>query len=153
MYLYYFLTTIFYTSREAKEAMISQVQDLKKSGLAKVTGENVELISLHLTAICRKLEAIRALHDDMVDDILMGLSICSYKPSGKLFDTLLQNSKLDNLKVMEGITATSTSLDKIEAILAKACEQYNKFCQGKLWNVHGKGIWPRCPSCKSVLEL
>lgn len=139
IYLYYLLNSLFSTSRETKEAMLEQIQYFRKTGLSKVVGENVELTSLNLSSLCKKLNAIGALHEDAIDDILTGFTICSYKPFGELFNTLLQNSKLDNLTVLEGITPSSTVLDIIEAILKKARLQYNKHCLGKLWLVHGKG--------------
>jgi hypothetical protein len=72
-YLYFMLHCCFTMTREVKKAIIDYLSFWKSKGLAKVPGENMALSELQLLRSCKRLAAVRALHKEVVINILEGL--------------------------------------------------------------------------------
>ena len=118
--------------REVKEAMITFLDIFKKKGIALYMGENVLVISEELLGVCRQLDAINALHEENVMDILTGLTIIGNFCFHDMFRHLKQGAEFDLLP-LPLVTIESSLIEKIEAILDKAIKPYNKLCVACLW--------------------
>jgi hypothetical protein len=132
IYLYYTLCEMFEMSREVKEAMLSFIEFFKKKGVARYTGENVLVVQEELLGVCRRLDAVGALTDEHVMDILTGLGICGNIRFRKKYEHLKQGAEF-NLLPLEGVTTYSSPLEKIEAILDNAAMTYSSYCLANQW--------------------
>eukprot|EP00956_Cyclotella_meneghiniana_P028265 scaffold65213_cov39-Cyclotella_meneghiniana.AAC.4 len=112
--------------------MISFIEFFKRKGVARYTGENVLVVQEELLGVCRRLDAVGALTDEHVMDILTGLSICGNSRFRKKYEHLKQGAEF-NLLPLEGVTMYSSPLDKIEAILDNAATTYSSFCLANQW--------------------
>ena len=101
--------------------------------MARYTGENVIVASEEVLGVCKRLNSVRALQEDHVLDILMGLSVCSNSRFRATFEHLKQSAELDNLTVLKSIDPLSSPMDKIEAILEKAVDMYDNLSMAQLW--------------------
>ncbi len=66
-------------------------------------------------------------------DILTGLLICDNSVFRSMFEHLKQNADLYYLEVLHTIGPNDTTFKKIEAILDKAANVYNKLFTAKVW--------------------
>ena len=140
IYLYYTLTSMFTMSRDIKQAMLNYLDYFKNQGLAKVVrNENVLQAEAEIVGVCKRLDAAGALHEDVIIDILTGLSITSVSDFRKMFDTMLQNAKFGNYALLPGVTTMSTTMEIIEAIFGLATDYYDKMNHSNKWNVANKG--------------
>jgi len=140
IYLYYTLTSMFTMSRDIKQAMLNYLDYFKNQGLAKVVrNENVLQAEAEIVGVCKRLDAAGALHEDVIIDILTGLSITSVSDFRKMFDTMLQNAKFGNYSLLPGVTNMSTTMEIIEAIFSQATDYYDKMNHSNKWNVANKG--------------
>eukprot|EP00956_Cyclotella_meneghiniana_P009509 scaffold13164_cov56-Cyclotella_meneghiniana.AAC.1 len=131
VYLYYTLCEMFEMSREVKEAMISFIDFFKKKGVARYTGENILVVQEELLGVCRRLDAVGALTEEHVMDILTGLSICGNIRFRKKYEHLKQGAEF-NLFPLEGVSMYSSPLDKVEG-LDNAATTYSSFCLANQW--------------------
>ena len=90
-------------------------------------------------AVCKRLDAIHALQEEHVTDILTGLSIFTDKRFRDMFSHLKQSAEFDNLDVLGTIPQNATILEQIEAILDKALDMYDKLSIAQIWNGTTKG--------------
>jgi hypothetical protein len=79
IYLYLTLQEMFQMSREVKEAMYKFLDIFKRQGVSRHTGESVLVASEKILEVCKRLDAVHALQEEHVTDILTGLSICTNK--------------------------------------------------------------------------
>jgi len=107
--------------------MLNYLDYFKNQGLAKVVrNENVLQAEAEIVGVCKRLDATGALHEDVIIDILTGLSITSVSEFRKMFDTMLQNAKFGNYALLPGVTNMSTTMDIIKAIFSQATDYYDK---------------------------
>jgi hypothetical protein len=132
-YLYLTLMEMFQMSREVKDAMLGFLSLFKRKGIARYTGENVLLASEEVLGVCKRLAAARSLLDEHVIDVLTGLSICGNARFREMFQHLKQCADLGNLDFLGTISVSDTPLAKIEAILEKAVDTYDKLCVAQVW--------------------
>jgi hypothetical protein len=85
------------------------------------------------------LDAVGALLEEHVIDVLSGLSICTNLRFRDMFKHLKQSAELENLHVLGTISLDSTPMEQIEAIFDKAIDQYDKLCLAQVWNQTTKG--------------
>jgi len=140
-YLYLTLCEMFHMSREVKDAMIKFLEIFKKNGVSRHSGENVFVVEEELIGVTKRLNAVGALTDDHVLEVLTGLSICTNKRFRDTFDLLKKQYDLDpsNLSVLKEIPVDATPMEQIDGILRKAVDMYDKLCLGGLWNATTKG--------------
>jgi hypothetical protein len=140
-YLYLTLCEMFHMSREVKDAMIKFLEIFKRNGVSRYSGENVFVVEEELIGVTKRLNAVGALTDDHVLEVLTGLSICTNKRFRDTFDLLKKQYDLDpsNLSVLKEIPVDATPMEQIEGILRKAVDMYDKLCLGGLWNATTKG--------------
>lgn len=134
MYLFLTLCEMFHMSREVKAAIFSFIALFKKKGVARYTGENVVTIYDELIGCCKRLAVDDSLTDEHVFDILEGLSICTVQRFRDMFALMKQNADIGN-QILPSIPDDATPMEKIEAILEKAVDQYDKLCTAQKWNV------------------
>ena len=139
IYLYYATEAMFTMSRDVKAACLGYFAYIRKKGLAAIPNENVAVLEIEYLGVARRLNAAGSLQDEVVEDLLEGLCICSNAKFRNLFDALLQNIKLGNFSLLSGITTLSTTLEIIEAILSKANAEYDKLCISGVWNKANEG--------------
>ena len=140
IYTYYTLASMFTMSRDIKQAMLNYLDFSRTQDLAKVVrNENVLQAEAEVVGVCKRLNAAGALHEDVIIDILTGLSISSVCKFCKMFDTMLQNTKFGNYSLLNGIMAYSLTLKIIETIFAQATDYYDKINHSNKWNVANKG--------------
>jgi hypothetical protein len=139
VYLYLTLKEMFQMSREVKEAMFKFLDIFKRQGVSRYTGESVLVAWEEILAVCKRLDAVHALQEEHVTDILTGLSICTNKRFRDMFSHLKQSAELDNLDVLGTIPRNATILEQIEAILDKALDMYDKLSIAQIWNGTTKG--------------
>lgn len=139
VYLYLTLNEMFQMSREVKEAMYKFLDIFKRQGISRYTGESVLVASEEILAVCKRLDAVHALQEEHVTDILTGLSICTNKRFRDMFNHLKQNAELDNLHILGTVPANATIIEQIEAILEKALDMYDKLSIAQIWNGTTKG--------------
>jgi hypothetical protein len=139
IYLFLTLREMFLMSREVKDAMLKFLEIFKRNGVSRYTGENVLVVSEEILGVCKRLDAVDALLDDHVFDVLAGLSICANKKFRDTFALLSQNAELDNLAVLGTIPLNATPMEQIEAILEKAVDMYDKLSTAQVWNRTSKG--------------
>jgi hypothetical protein len=133
VYLYLTLMEMFQMSREVKDAMLTFIGLFKRKGIARYPGENVLLASEEIMGVCKRLDAGKGLLDEHVIDILTGLAISSNPRFRKMFDHLKQCADLGNLDFLDTIVASDPPLVKIEAIMEKAVDVYDKLCVAGHW--------------------
>jgi hypothetical protein len=63
---------MFEMSREVKEAMQKFLDIFKRNGVSRYSGENVLVVADEITGVCKRLDAIKALTDENVLDVLSG---------------------------------------------------------------------------------
>ena len=76
IYLYYTLCKMFQMSKEVKETMLIFLDIFKKKGVTCYMVENALVVLEELLGVCRHLDAVGALLDEHVIDILTSLTIC-----------------------------------------------------------------------------
>ena len=69
-------------SKKVKNAMLTFIEFFKKHGIAKYEGENVLVAAEQLLGVCKRLDAVKALTEEHVHDILTGLSIVNVVVEG-----------------------------------------------------------------------
>ncbi len=79
------------------------------------------------------LDAAKGLLEEHVVDILMGFTICSNPQFRKMFKHLKQCADLGNMDFLETINENDPTLIKIESILDKAVDVYDKLCVVGQW--------------------
>ena len=139
IYLYLTLQEMFQMSREVKEAMYKFLDIFKRQGVSRYIGESVLVASEEILAVCKRLDAVNALQEEHITDILTGLSICTNKRFRDMFTHLKQSAELDNLDILGTIPQNPTILEQIEAILDKALDMYDKLSIAQVWNGTTKG--------------
>jgi hypothetical protein len=139
IYLYMSLCEMFQMSREVKEAMYKFLDIFRRNGVARYTGENVLVVSEEVLGVCKRLDAVGALLEEHVIDVLSGLSICTNSRFRDMFKHLKQSAELENLHVLGTISLDSTPMEQIEPIFDKAIDQYDKLCLAQVWNRTTKG--------------
>ena len=139
MYLYFTLCEMFQMSREVKDAMLNFLDLFKRKGVARYTGENVLLVSEEIIGVCKRLDSVGALQEDHVIDILTGLSICGNSCFRSMFELLRQSADLGNMNFLDTIDPLDSPMDKLEAVLEKAVDVYDKLCTAQLWIKPGRG--------------
>lgn len=150
-YLFYTLTEMFSMSREVKEAMIVFLDLFKRKGIARYSGENVLVASEEVIGVCKRLDAAKGLLEEHVIDVLTGLSICSNSRFKKMFEHLKQSADLGNMAVLDTIKVEDPPLIKIQCILDKAVDTYDKLCVAQTWIRITKGN-PRALSAAAAGE-
>jgi hypothetical protein len=130
IYLYYTLCEMFEMSREVKEAMISFIEFFKKKGVARYTGENVLVVQEELLGVCRRLDAVNALTDEHVMDILTGLSICGNICFRKKYEHLKQGAEF-NLLPLEGVSVYSSPIGQDRGYFGQCCYHLQQLLFGK----------------------
>ena len=120
-------------SREVKDAMLFFLSLFKHKGVSRYVGENVLLASEEILGVCNRLDAGKGLLEEHVIDVLTGLSICGNPHFREMFKHLKQCADLGNLDFLDTITNSDPPLTKIEAILDKAVDVYNKLCVAGSW--------------------
>lgn len=133
MYLYYTLCEMFQMSREVKDAMLAFLGIFKRKGVARYTGENIIVVEEEVIGICKRLASVGALLEEHVIDILQGMTICGNARFKDTFKHLKQSADLGHLTILEGVTADSTPLEKIEAVMAKGIDMYDMLCLAGVW--------------------
>ena len=122
-------------TREAKIAILQWLAWWKSKGLSRIPAKNMAVAELHILGSCKRLHAVGSLPDDIVMDVLEGLTICSCGEFKSMFDTCLQMFKLGNFSVIDGITSSSMPIEMIEAMLRKAVDYYFELADNVLWNI------------------
>jgi hypothetical protein len=138
-YLFLTLCEMFQMSREVKEAMFKFLDIFKRNGVSRYTGENILVVSEEILGVCKRLDAIKALQEEHVTDVLSGLSICTNKRFRDMFNHLKQNAELDNLHILGTVPINASSMEQIKAILDKAVDTYDKLCTAQIWNSTNNG--------------
>ena len=138
LYLYLTLCEMFQMSKEVKNAMLTFIEFFKKHGIAKYEGENVLVAAEQLLGVCKRLDAVKALTEEHVHDILTGLSIVNNSRFKSMYKLMAEQSDLGN-QLLPSITDECTPMDKIEAVLAKGTDMYDFLCHAKKWNMAKKG--------------
>jgi hypothetical protein len=91
------------------------------------------VVQEELLGVCRRLDAVSALTDKHVMDILSGLLICGNIRFRKKYEHLKQGAEF-NFLPLKGVSAYSSPLDKIEAILDNAATTYSSYyCLANRW--------------------
>jgi hypothetical protein len=139
MYLYLTLCEMFQMSREVKEAMLNFLDLFKRKGIARYTGENVLEAVEEVLGVCKRLDSVNALQEEHLADILTGLSICSNTRFHQMFQHLKELSDLDQVVILPTIKPKDSLIDRIDAVLEKAVNVYDKFSRGGYWNKTSKG--------------
>jgi hypothetical protein len=119
-------------SKEVKLAMLSFIESFKKGGIVNYSGENI-LIALEI-----RLDALKALTEEHVHDILTNLSIFNNNTFKSMYKLMAEQADLGN-KILPTITAESTSMDAIETVLDKVTGIYGFRCHAKKCNITKKG--------------
>ena len=130
---------LYLTLQEMFQAMYKFLDIFKRQGVSRYIGESVLVASEEILAVCKRLDAVHALQEEHVTDILTGLSICTNKRFRDMFTHLKQGAELDNLDVLGTIPQNATILEQIEAILEKALDMYDKLSIAQVWNGTTKG--------------
>ncbi len=133
VYLYLTLMEMFQMSREVKDAMLFFLSLFKRKGISRYVGENVLLASEEVLGVCKRLDAGKGLLEEHVIDVLTGLSICGNPRFREMFKHLKQCADLGNLDFLHTISISDSPLTKIEAILDKAVDVYDKLCVAGVW--------------------
>ena len=133
VYLYLTLMEMFQMSREVKDAMLFFLSLFKRKGVSRYVGENVLLASEEILGVCKRLDAGKGLLEEHVIDVLTGLSICGNPRFREMFKHLKQCADLGNLDFLDTISNSDPPLTKIEAILDKAVDVYDKLCVAGSW--------------------
>lgn len=140
IYLFYVLREMFEMSREVKEAMQKFLDIFKRNGVSRYSGENVLVVADEITGICKRLDAVKALTDENVLDVLSGLCICTNKRFRDTFTLLRTNAELNVLhNALETVPYDAPAMVQIECVLAKATDMYDKLCVAGIWNRTSKG--------------
>ena len=148
IYLFYVLREMFEMSREVKEAMQKFLDIFKRNGVSRYSGENVLVVADEITGICKRLDAVKALTDENVLDVLSGLCICTNKRFRDTFTLLRTNAELNVLhNALETVPYDAPAMVQIECVLAKATDMYDKLC------VASERIELNCSASKRLLEL
>ena len=124
-YLFLILNEIFQMSCEIEEAMYKFLDIFKQNDISWYSGENVLVVSEEILGVCKRLDVVKALQEEHVMDVLSGLSICTNKQFQSMFEHLKQNADLNNLHILGTILVYATPMERIEAILDKALDNYD----------------------------
>ena len=127
--------------REVKEAMNKFLELFKRQGVARYTGESVLVVSEEVLGVCKRLDAVGALTDDHVLEVLSGLCICTNAKFRGMFTHLKQSAelKMDNLSVLDNVSEGASNMEQIEGIIEKAIDTYDILCTAQIWNKTTKG--------------
>jgi hypothetical protein len=138
-YLFLTLCEMFMMSREVKEAMTKFLDIFKRNGISRYTGENVLVASEEIIGVCKRLDAVNALQEEHVLDILAGLSICTNARFRGMFQLLKQSAELGNLSILPDMPFDPSPMECIEVIMEKAIAKYDKECTAQTWNKTTRG--------------
>ena len=61
---------MFQISCKVKEAMFNFLDIFKRNGVSRYTGENVLVVSEEILGVCKWLDAVKALQEEHVTDVL-----------------------------------------------------------------------------------
>ena len=117
-------------SKEVKNAMLTFIEFFKKHGIAKYEGENVLVAAEQLLGVCKRLDAVKALTEEHVHDILTGLSIVNNSRFKSMYKLMIEQSDLGN-QLLPSITDECTPMGKTEEVLVKGTDMYNFLCHAK----------------------
>jgi hypothetical protein len=86
-----------------------------------------------ITGVCKRLDAIKALTDENVLDILSGLCVCTNKRFRDTFTLLRTNAELNVLhNALETVPYNAPAMVQIECVLEKATDMYDTLCDRNL---------------------
>lgn len=139
LYLFLTLEEMFTMSREVREAMLLFLDLFRRKGIARYSGENVMIVRNELVGICKRLHVAKALTEEHVFDILTGLAIVTNTRFRKMFEHLKESADLGNVVILPTIKEDFDPMERIEAILDKAVDTYDKLSTAQLWNKTTKG--------------
>jgi hypothetical protein len=99
-----------------------------------LTSSNKMVCLILILGVCKRLDAVSALQEDHLIDVLSGLTICTNKRFRTTMEHLKNNSDLGNLTILSKIEADSTPMEQIGAILDNAVDMYDNLCKAQIWN-------------------
>ena len=138
MYLYLTLCAMFHMNKDVKKAMLDFIDIFKTKGLANYAAENVLQASEELSGVCKRLDAVRALTDEHVFDVCLGMSICKNTRFHEMFKLLAQKADLGETQILPSISAYASPLEQVEAVLEKATDVHDFLCTAGEWMLADK---------------
>ena len=154
------LDTVFKMSSMSEESLKSFIKDFGKTGVAKVSGENVRAIATQIDAIAERLADSGLLRSESFISYVNGLTLCSVPA----FKAVFQN-KLTEYTYMDATGDSTLSSMSSADVLAKIKETstaaraiYDHLNLGKAWNLPGKHghnavVVNKCDNCGALDHL
>ncbi len=78
-------------SHKVKEAMYKFLDIFKQNVMSQYSGESVLVVSEEILGLCKPLDAVKAMQEENVINVLPGLSICTNKRFQSMFEHVKQN--------------------------------------------------------------
>ena len=110
-----------------------------RKDLTRMIGEDKNVAELEVIGVYMRLDPGGALSEDIVLDVLVGLTICSTVAFRELFDMMLQNAILGNYRVLTTTTNSYLHIETINVISVKATDTYDLYATSEKWHVANKG--------------
>jgi hypothetical protein len=154
------LDTVFKMSSMSEESLKAFIKDFGKTGVAKVSGENVRAIATQIDAIAERLADSGLLRSESFISYVNGLTLCSVPA----FKAVFQN-KLTEYTYMDATGDSALSSMSSAEVLAKIKETstaaraiYDHLNLGKAWNLPGKHghnavVVNKCDNCGALDHL